>query len=212
MEYIAFIGDIHGHYDWLFRLMENVKDVVAWVQVGDLGIENKEYPVFPKPLYFISGNHDNYDEIEKLHATPEYARSKNLYHIPNGCVYPIENLNFAALGGNYSPKYFYRTRADQKGLRRRHYVEAEVEACKALTNVQIFLTHEAADPYVVKGRNAGRPEISEILKVIKPSYYFFGHHHYFGKYEYEKIESYGLNFGAQDIILMDTLTLKVKKF
>ena len=55
--------------------------------------------------------------------------------------------------------------------KRRHFVREEVEACKALRGVDVFLTHEAREavPAVSgAGPDAGKAQINEILRAMKP--------------------------------------------
>ena len=64
--------------------------------------------------------------------------------------------------------------------RRRHFVREEVEACKALHGVDLFLSHEAPRPFrVSRGIDAGKTPINDILVAMKPRLHLFGHHHQF---------------------------------
>ena len=63
----------------------------------------------------------------------------------------------------------------------------EVEACKALSGIDVFLTHEAPRPYFAgdgrAGIDAGKTPINEVLAAMKPRLHLFGHHHRFTEQE-----------------------------
>jgi hypothetical protein len=77
--------------------------------------------------------------------------------------------------------------------------------------VDILLTHEAPSPYVVKDRNCGIGVINEAIHNSRPKLHFFGHHHYDGEYEYEGVKSYGLGMGYLTGVMLDPITLEVKR-
>ena len=212
---IGFIGDIHANFDLLFERMEQHKEISTWVQVGDFGDTKKSYKVPPKPIYFISGNHENWDEIEEM---DKGLILDHLYHIENGGyvdvgLYGIRILGF---GGNYSSTYYTKKRKDIQGERRRHFLEEDFnKAIDLLPNldrgIDIVITHEAADPYMKGRRNMGQPIINELLKIVKPKMYFFGHHHYDSITEYEGVPSIGLGYGFKTYIQFDPKDFSIKR-
>lgn len=209
---IGFLGDTHGNFDTLFTKMEQHKEIDVWVQVGDFGGETKSYMAPPKPLYFISGNHENWDEIEKIDKG-NYL--EHLYHIENGGYVDVGpyGIRILGLGGNYSPSYYFKERRRLCGERRRHFVEEDFN--KAIANkdlgIDIVITHEAPSPYIKGTRNMGQPIINELLKAIRPKMYFFGHHHYDSIKEYEGIPSIGLGFGFKTFIQFDPVEFSIKR-
>ena len=68
-------------------------------------------------------------------------------------------MTVAGLGGTFAPTWYETPATElphpQKGSakateladKRRHFVRDEVEACKALRGIDIFLTHEAPKPF-----------------------------------------------------------------
>jgi hypothetical protein len=96
-------------------------------------------------------------------------------------------------------------KADDK---RRHFVRQEVEACAALREVDIFLTHEAARPYWAgtgRGRNdAGKAVINDVLAAMKPRLHVFGHHHRFSEAIREGVPSIGLPLVGDGYLVIDT--------
>ena len=234
---ILLLGDIHAEYRLLFDRLKNLNpQPTAILQVGDMGGEDKTYPDFPIPTYFIQGNHENWDT---LYGTGDYPlmqkdTPKNLYHIANGEMITVEGLFVAGLGGNYSSKFLSMSRSDLPQGRRRHFTQHEVDDCMVdslkawydlnrvlidltevpsieFSGVDILLTHEAPSPYMNRNRNCGIGKINEVIKNAEPKLHFFGHHHYDGEYEYEGVKSYGLGMGFLTGMLLDPETLKVER-
>jgi predicted phosphodiesterase len=209
---IGFLGDTHGNFDILFERMEQHKEIDTWVQVGDFGDEKKSYRSTPKLLYFISGNHENWNELEKM---DKGVYLDNLYHIGNGEAVNISmsGIKILGFGGNYSPSYYYKKRKDICGERRRHFVEEDFNRAKdfASQNIDIMISHEAPSPYMKGNRNMGQPIINELLKIIKPKLYLFGHHHYDSISEYEGIPSIGLGFGLNTFVKFNSEDFSYKR-
>jgi Icc-related predicted phosphoesterase len=178
---IGFVGDVHGDYAGLRSRMNRFPNIKEWVQVGDLGGKDISYEDFPSHLSFISGNHENWNDIEKMHT---HNWPDHVLHIENGGWARIEGLEILGLGGNYSPK-FYEYPADKlQQERRRHFVKEQVEELIDIardTNIDILLTHEAPSPYMKEwggsNRDMGIEVITELIQEIKPKIHFFGHHH-----------------------------------
>lgn len=212
---IGFLGDTHGNFDTLFDRIVQHKEINTWVQVGDLGGEKKPYKAPPMPIYFISGNHENWNEIEEMDKgnSPEH-----LYHIENGSYADVSTYGIRILGfgGNYSPSYYNKKRKTLSGERRRHFVQEDFDKVVDLLThldrgIDILITHEAPSPYLKGGRNMGQPIINELLRIVKPKMHFFGHHHYDSITEYEGIPSIGLGFGLNTFIKFDPVEFSIKR-
>jgi predicted phosphodiesterase len=171
---IGILGDIHGHYQEIFEILKSHPEITSWLQVGDLGGGNIGYPDFPVPFYFISGNHENWDEIENM---DKGKSPKNLHHIPNGDYVMVEGIKVLGFGGNFSPKY---STGHHKliGPRRRHNTPEQLTKALSCIDVDIFISHEPPQPYFLRNKDCGIKTINEILAKVKPKICFFGHHHY----------------------------------
>jgi len=196
---IGIIGDVHGHYEELFKTIEKHPTIKAWIQVGDLGGEEYSYPDFPVPFYFISGNHESWDDIEKI---DKGQGPKNLIHIKNGEAVEISDLKILGFGGNYSPSYSGKNQP-LVGLRRRHNTSAEVMRASLHKDVDIFITHEPPVPYMLRGNDCGVQQVNNILIQVKPKICFFGHHHYYSESEREGINCVGLEYAWKSFITLD---------
>ena len=97
--------------------------------------------------------------------------------------------------------------------KRRHFVRAEVLACKGLTAIDVFLTHEAPRPFFPAGRriDAGKTPISEVLAAMRPRLHLFGHHHEFTDSIRQGVRSVGLDLVTRSYVLIDAEALKCER-
>jgi hypothetical protein len=146
---------------------------------------------------------------------------------------PVDGLQVAGLGGTFAPTW-YDTRASElpwpaarslqtpgrlrvRDDKRRHFVRAEVEACKGLRGVDVFMSHEAARPFRAfpggKGPDAGKTQINEVLAAMRPRLHLFGHHHRFSDEVREGIRSVGLDLVTRSYLLVrpDSLEIDVRQ-
>jgi Icc-related predicted phosphoesterase len=223
------LGDIHGDFDALRRIMARHPEAAFWVSVGDVASDSGEYVAPPAPLYWIKGNKDNFAVIAAL--LRGVKGPANLHYIPNGVARRIGSLNVAALGGTLAPTW-YETPAAELPVRtprrpggrvddkRRHFVRAEVEACKALRGIDVFLTHEAPRPFPVKRPgppdrggtiDAGKTPINEALAAMRPRLHLFGHHHCFSDATRQGVRSVCLDLVSRSYLLIDGATLEYEK-
>jgi Icc-related predicted phosphoesterase len=213
------LGDIHGDFATVRRVQTRHPEIAAWLCVGDVADEAGRYEAFPAPLHFIKGNNDGFDAIA------DGTLPANIVYLPNGEVLTLHGVRVAGLGGTFAPTWYdtpaaalphpqKRTaRATEQADRRRHFVREEVEACKALENIDIFLTHEAPRPYFVgggdgkRGMDAGKTPINEVLAAMKPRLHLFGHHHRFSEQERQGVRSVGLDVVGHSYLVIDTDTM-----
>src|SRR5438477_13192058 len=97
--------------------------------------------------------------------------------------------------------------------KRRHFVRDEVVACKTLTNIDLFLTHEAPRPFYPAGRriDAGKTVINEVLTAMRPRLHLFGHHHEFTDSMRQGVRSIGLDVVTTSYVLINTETLRCER-
>ena len=189
--------------------MERHPEVPFWLCVGDVADADGRYEPLPAPLYWIKGNNENFDLLD------QYS------YIPNGEAVTIEGLRVAGLGGTFAPTMYELAAADlphpkkstpkatELADRRRHFVREEVERCKAMSNVDIFLSHEAPRPFrSPRGNDAGKTQINEVLAAMRPKLHLFGHHHRFAEAEVAGVPSVCLDLVSNSYLLIDRKTLK----
>jgi Icc-related predicted phosphoesterase len=212
------LGDIHGAFDAARAIVARHREIPFWICVGDIADEHGRYESIGAPVYWIHGNNDNFDAIASGDLPPD------LHHIANGTVV-VPGPRIAGLGGTFAPTWYDTRAADlphpKKGTakateladKRRHFVREEVDACKSLRHVDVFLTHEAAKPFRPspggRGPDAGKAQINEILAAIRPRLHLFGHHHRLTDERREGVRSVGLDLVARSYLLIDAVTLDI---
>ena len=207
---IGAIGDLHGDFDALHRIMTLHKEVAFWLCPGDLASDTGEYPRPVAPLYWIKGNNEDFDFVCKQPAGR--GTLPNLHYIPNGTSVNANGLIVAGLGGTFAPTWYEKPvselrRLSERDDRRRHFVHAEVEACKALRGTDIFLSHEAARPFPLpRVKDAGKTPINEVLSSMQPRLHLFGHHHRYTVSERQRVPSIGLDKASNSYLLFDGKT------
>ena len=205
------VGDPHGDFDALDRVMARHPEVAFWLCPGDLASESGEYPRPRAPLYWIKGNNEDFDFVA---SQPVGAGTiANLLYIPNGIPVQAPGLMLAGLGGTLAPTWYHRPASELRPLsprddRRRHFVHEEVKACKALGGIDVFLSHEAPRPFPLAGvKDAGKTPINEVLASMRPRLHLFGHHHKYGVAERQHVVSIGLEQVSDSYVLFDGKTL-----
>jgi Icc-related predicted phosphoesterase len=200
--------------------------VPFWLCVGDIATDQGRYEPLGAPIYWIHGNNDNFDAIANGDLPMD------LHYIANGTItdvgHPLRGpeLRVAGLGGTFAPTWYETpaaalphpkkgsTRATELADKRRHFVREQVEACKALRDVDVLLTHEAAKPFRPfpggRGPDAGKTQINEVLAAMKPSLHLFGHHHRFSEQEREGVRSVGLDLVSRSYLLIDLTSLEYR--
>ncbi len=225
---IGALGDIHGEFETVDAIMTRHAEVPFWVQVGDVATNDGQYFTPIRPLYWIKGNNEDYDVIAD--STAGRPPSRTLCYLQNGGPHQVGPWRVAALGGTFAPSW-YNTSAGalppSRGRRtanvavklgksrddkRRHFVREEVATCRALKNIDLFLTHEAPRPFYPAGRriDAGKTAINEVLTAMRPRLHLFGHHHEFTDSMRQGVRSIGLDLVTKSYLLIDVETLQMR--
>ena len=110
---------------------------------------------------------------------------------------------------------------EKRDDKRRHFVRADVEACKQLGGVDILMTHEAARPFILAADtpagvtprriDAGKPAINDLLASLKPRLHLCGHHHRFSETTREGVPSVCIDRINRCYLLIDAGTLAYRK-
>lgn len=207
--------------------MERHPEVPFWLCVGDVADAQGHYEPLPAPLYWIKGNNENFDLIAAWVARrkavpddPEERKAPPYEYIPNGELVEIDGLTVAGLGGTFAPTMYEVAAADlphpirrtakatELADRRRHFVREEVDRCKGMRGVDVFLSHEAPIPFRVGPVQAGKRPINEILAAMRPRLHLFGHHHRFQALVAEGVPSVCLDAVGVSYLLIDRNTLE----
>ena len=231
---LGVLGDIHGAFDSARAVIGRHPEVNVWLCVGDIADEQGRYESLGGDVYWIHGNNDNFDAIAAG------ALPAGLHHLANATAVDADGVRVAGLGGTFAPTWYESAPADlphpalrqaqgrpehrrgaKKGTakateladKRRHFVRAEVDACKAMRGIDILLTHEAAKPFRPfpggRGPDAGKAQINEVLAAMQPRLHLFGHHHRFSEQEREGVPSIGLDLVTRGYLLIETPELRI---
>ena len=226
---IGALGDIHGEFDTVRQIMARHADVQLWLQVGDIATNDGEYFSPPAPIYFIKGNNEDFDVIAK--AIAGHPPAPNLHYLRNGRLHQVGPWCVTALGGTFAPSWYQtpaaalpasrgrKTSAPSLKLgksrddKRRHFVKEEVLACKALKDIDVFLTHEAPRPFYPAGKriDAGKTAINDVLAAMRPRLHLFGHHHEFTDSQRHGIRSIGLDMVTKSYLLIHAETFRCER-
>jgi hypothetical protein len=226
---IGALGDIHGEFATVDAIMTRHPEVPLWVQVGDVASNDGDYFTPIAPLYWIKGNNEDFDVIAAAIAGRPPAPA--LHYLPNGGPHQVGPWRVAALGGTFAPSWYNSPSSalpPSKGRKapaaslklgksrddkRRHFVRDEVAACKALTHVDLLLTHEAPRPFYPAGRrlDAGKTVLNDVLASMRPRLHLFGHHHEFTDSMRQNVRSIGLDIVTKSYLLIDTETFKTER-
>ena len=213
------VADLHGNFAALDRVLRRHPDVPFWLCVGDVGSVTGAYPTPSAPLYWIKGNNEDFDRVAAFRAGTDVI--PNLHYIPNGVLYQIGPLRVAGVGGTFAPTWFETAAADlpRKGKddKRRHFVREEVEACAALGEVDVLLTHEAPKQFWVElpsaksatgrwRRDVGKDVITRLADALHPRLHFFGHHHVSASYERAGVPTVCVDRINRGYLLVDART------
>ena len=226
---IGALGDIHGEFETVLQIMARHADVALWLQVGDIATNDGGYFSPPAPVYWIKGNNEDFDVVAAAMAGE--PPSPNLHYLRNGRLYEVGPWRVAGLGGTFAPSWYHTPAASlpiSKGRKssapalklgksrddkRRHFVKEEVLACKALTGVDVFMTHEAPRPFYPAGKriDAGKTAINDVLTAMRPRLHLFGHHHEFTDSQRQGIRSIGLDMVTKSYLLIHPETFRCER-
>jgi hypothetical protein len=226
---IGALGDIHGAFDAVQSIMGRHPDVPLWFCVGDVASNDGEYFEPLAALYWIKGNNEDFDVIAA--AIAGHPAAPTLHYLQNGGPYQVGPWRIAALGGTFAPSW-YNTPAGSlppsrgrkmsaaslklgksRDDKRRHFVRDEVMLCKALTGIDLLLTHEAPRPFYPAGRriDAGKTVLNDVLSAMKPRLHLFGHHHEFTDSVRQQVRSIGLDLVTKSYLLINSETFKTER-
>ena len=226
---IGALGDIHGEFDTVHTIMRRHPEITVWVCVGDVASNDGEYFEPPRPLYFIKGNNEDFDVLAS--AVAGKMPAPTLHYLRNGGPHVVGPWRVAALGGTFAPSWYNTSPTalpPSKGRKaagtsiklgkarddkRRHFVREEVIACKGLTNIDLFMTHEAPRPFYPAGRriDAGKTVLNDVLAALRPRLHLFGHHHEFTDTVRQGVRSIGLDIVTKSYLLVDATTFKTER-
>ena len=122
---IAFLGDLHGNTNNAYKLIDFIMEhdnPDLLIQVGDMGVMgelfekylnklNKKLESYNIELWFIDGNHENFNWLLNKVKNPHGLNSvtSKIKYIPRGTMITLGKKNFYFCGGAFSIDKFMRT-------------------------------------------------------------------------------------------------------
>lgn len=122
---IAFLGDLHGNTNNAYKLIDYIMEhdnPDLLIQVGDMGVMgelfekylnklNKKLESYNIELWFIDGNHENFNWLLNKVKNPHGLNSitSKIKYIPRGTMLTLGKKNFYFCGGAFSIDKFMRT-------------------------------------------------------------------------------------------------------
>jgi predicted phosphodiesterase len=214
------VGDIHGNFAALHRILARHPDIPFWLCVGDVASVTGAYPTPAAPLYWIKGNNEVFDRVEAFRAGTEVI--PNLHYLANGVRQRIDGMTVVGVGGTFAPTWYDTPAAalphKTKDDKRRHFVREEVEAATAAGVVDVLLTHEAPTPFWIDlpssktpsgkwRRNVGKAPIAELADALRPRLHLFGHHHVHAAFNRAGIPTVCVDRVNRGYLLVDARTM-----
>jgi Icc-related predicted phosphoesterase len=213
------VGDIHGNFTALDRVLRRHRNVPFWLCVGDVASATGAYPTPSAPLYWVKGNNEVFDRIEAFRTGQETV--PNLHYIDNGAMIRADGVSVAGVGGTFAPTW-YETPAmalprKPKDDKRRHFVREEIEKCQRFGRVDVLLTHEAPKPFWIDlpssstpsrrwRRDVGKAPIAELADALQPRLHCFGHHHVHASFNRNGIPTICVDRVNRGYLLVDVET------
>jgi hypothetical protein len=212
-------GDWHGHstqaLDVIFEAEKRGIDTI--IQLGDFGIRQgssryldkmqKYLDMFDMNLYFIDGNHEDFDRLYKkdiLNDGTRYVR-KNIFHLPRGYRFTWHKISFLAMGGAPS---INRNKLQQNWWEQEYITDEEKKLAIEGGHADVMLMHDSpsdapnkiVDDLELQDSSLAhygivdmaycyshREQLREITNAVNPHMLFHGHYHTYmsGKYKHK---------------------------
>src|SRR5438045_9265616 len=107
------IGDIHGDFFILKKLLDQIPPDETVIQVGDFGIWPQLAPRWKKAqierdVHFIDGNHDYIPWLD-ADATTRIEIWPHAFYVPRGLVFPVDDKQVIFLGGSKFVRCSFRS-------------------------------------------------------------------------------------------------------
>jgi len=191
MRKICFIGDIHGKFETLRKIVaeERLHDRTdTFICCGEFGVW-QYYRSFNDlrisdgaKVLFCDGNHEDHPYLNSFHEkqnSPVAEVRPNVFHVARGHVVEIDEKKFLFVGGAESVDYSLRT-PGLDWFPEESISAADAERAMSAGRVDVVVSHTR--PSEFKAFPRFRPSMSQfaldsVLDTARPSHWFFSHYH-----------------------------------
>lgn len=224
---IAFLGDLHGNTNNAYKLIDYImkhENPDLLIQVGDMGVMgelfekylnklNKKLESYNIELWFIDGNHENFNWLLNKVENPHDLNTitPKIKYIPRGTMLTLGKKNFYFCGGAFSIDKFmriiYKSWWPQETLSKEETEELINYYNENYSNYKIdyFISHDTplfehyqddsifmnqADFYEDYFHKMNLSKLYELTKAPK---IIHGHYHVNNKFKKDGIENITLN-------------------
>lgn len=240
---ILFAGDFHGNLPHVKHVIAAAKKTEAnkIVQLGDFSfvwngtdrLKKLQDELPPSmDLYFLDGNHENFDLLEALGATQDADNfvqlAPNIFYLPRGFAWEWDGIRFMSIGGAYSVDKHSRTQGSswwpQETIKFEDYERAIQKG-----PVDVLLSHDCPElPLALSEYLQGegilgtgsfeadvlsqsnRMVLAHIAAQIHPKLILHGHYHHRYNGMWHEATVVGLdcdNTGQRSWVVMNTETM-----
>lgn len=211
---ILFISDTHCAYHLINMQIEYAQEelgipVSCVIHLGDFGIfrpQLYDYFIrkkgsFLKPVYFIEGNHEDFDAFDSL-----MKRYNNIFfkHLPRSTVTEIEGYKFLSLGGS---AYMDAMTTPTASVIKDHHIDDCLNIPPE--NVDIIISHDCPQGIGVPNSpglevygQTGFPRGDELANHFSPKLWIFGHHHKWFELNRDETRYLGLSGSRRGFALL----------
>lgn len=229
---IFILGDTHGDLEWTARQIRQAAALGAdcVMQLGDFGVWDGEHGeafldgvsaaarAANLPVYFIDGNHENFDLLYSYELDETGTRKLRdfLWHMPRGSVHVIDGVRIGCAGGGVSVDRRQRTPGvswwPQEAIN-----DEELASCKRMGKLDVLLSHDCPSSMPMRHLKpdldsaAHRMRMNEIGAATQPDFWLHGHMHFAAQYGHRntdehvsEVYSLGCNRQAYSCAVLDT--------
>lgn len=224
---IAFLGDLHGNTNNAYKLIDFIMEhdnPDLLIQVGDMGVMgelfekylnklNKKLESYNIELWFIDGNHENFNWLLNKVKNPHGLNTitSKIKYIPRGTMLTLGKKNFYFCGGAFSIDKFMRTIYKswwpQETLSKEETKELINYYNDTYSNYKIdyFISHDTPlfehyqDDSIFMNQSdfyedySHKMNLRKIYELTKAPKIIHGHYHRFNKFIQDGVENITLN-------------------
>lgn len=224
---IAFLGDLHGNTNNAYKLIDFIMEhdnPDLLIQVGDMGVMgelfekylnklNKKLESYNIELWFIDGNHENFNWLLNKVKNPHGLNTitSKIKYIPRGTMLTLGKKNFYFCGGAFSIDKFMRTIYKswwpQETLSKEETEELINYYNDTYSNYKIdyFISHDTPlfehyqDDSIFMNQSdfyedySHKMNLRKIYELTKAPKIIHGHYHRFNKFIQDGVENITLN-------------------